>query len=168
MLDRLLDDRQLLAGQAEHAGDFLGRGRAAKLLGQPRARAAPLREQLDHVGRNADRLGRVDQRPLDRLLDPVAGVGREARAHGRIEAFDRAQQAEIALFDQVLQPQALAGVSAGDIDDEAEVGADHSVAGLRVALADGDGQVLLVVGREKRGLVDLAEIRFQRRLDSDE
>ena len=90
---------------------------------------------------------------------------REAGAHGRVEALDRPQQAEVALLDQVLQAQALAGVAAGDVDHQAQVGADHAVAGLGVALADGDGQFLLVVGREQRGLVDLAEVGLQRRLD---
>ena len=104
------------------------------------------------------------KRPLDRLLDPVAGVGREARADGRVEAFDRPQQAQVALLDQVLQAQALAGISAGDVDHQAEVGADHAVAGLRVAAADGHGQFVLVVGREQRGLVDLAEVGLQGRL----
>ena len=71
------------------------------------------------------------KRPLDRLLDPVAGVGAEAGAHGRVEALDRPQQAEIALFDQVLQAEPLAGVAAGDVDHQPQVGPDHAVAGLR-------------------------------------
>ena len=82
--------------------------------------------------------------------------------------FDRAEQAEVALLDQVLQAQALAGVAAGDVDHQAQVGADHAVAGLDVALADGDGQFLLVVGREQRRFVDLPQVRFQRRLDGRE
>ena len=35
--DRLLDDRQLLLRQAQHAGDLFGRRRAAQLFGQPGA-----------------------------------------------------------------------------------------------------------------------------------
>ena len=123
-----------LRGRPKHAGDFLGRGRAAQLLGQPAARPPPLRQQLDHVGGNADGLGRVDQRPLDRLLDPVAGIGGEAGAHGRVEAFHGPQQAQVAFFDQVLQAQALAGVAAGDVHHQAQIGADHAVAGLDVAV----------------------------------
>ena len=155
---------QLLAGQSQHAGDLFRRGRAAQFLGQPRARPPPLRQQLDHVGGNADRLGRVDQRPLDRLLDPVAGVGGEAGADRRVEALDRPEQAEVAFLDQVLQAQALAGIAAGDVDHQPQIGADHAVAGLGVAGADGHGQLVLVVGREQRGLVDLAEIGLQGRL----
>ena len=161
--DRFLDDRKLLPRQAEHAGDFFGRGRAAQLFGQSGAGTPPFREQFDHVGRNADRLGGIDQRSLDRLLDPIAGVGAEARAHGRVESFDRAQQAEVAFFDQVLQAQPFAGVAAGDIHHQPQIGAHHAIAGLDVAVADGNGQLVLLSGIEQRGFVDLAEIGFQRR-----
>ena len=65
---------------------------------------------------------------------PIAGV----------EAFDGPQQAEVALFDQVLQAEALAGVAAGDVDHQPQVGADHAVAGAGVAVADGHGQLVLV------------------------
>ena len=125
----------------------------------------PLAQQLDHVGRDADRLARVDQRPLDRLLDPVAGVGAEPGADGRVEALDGAQQAEVALLDQVLQAQALAGVAAGDVYHQPQVGADHAVAGGQVAVADADGEVAFVLRGQQRGLVDLAEVRLQRGLD---
>ncbi len=166
--DGLLDDRQLLAGQAQHAGDLFGRGRAAQFLGQAGRRPPPLREQLDHVGRNADGLGRVDQGPLDRLLDPIAGIGREARAHGRVEALHGAEQTQVSLFDQVLQAESLAGVAAGDVDHQPQVGADHAIAGLHVAAADGHGQFVLVVGREQGGLIDLPQVGFQGRLHGGE
>ena len=48
-----------------------------------------------------------------------------------VEALDGPEQAEVALLDQVLQRQALADVAAGDVDDQAQVGPDHPVAGLR-------------------------------------
>ena len=102
-------------------------------------------------------LAELIERPLDRLLDPVAGVGAEACAHRRIEPLDGAQQAEVSLFDQVLQAQPFAGVAAGDVDHKAQVGAHHAIAGLHVALADGDGQFLLLRGVEQGGFVDFAE-----------
>ena len=74
------------------------------------------------------------------------------------------EQSQVALLDQVLQAEPLAGVTAGDIDHQAEVGADHAVAGLVVAAADGDGQFVFIFGRKQRGLVDLAEIGLQRGL----
>ena len=167
-LDRLLDDRQLLLRQAEHAGDLFRRRRAAELFGQPRGGPPPLREQLDHVRRDADRLAGVDQCPLDRLLDPVAGVGAEPRAHRRVETFDGPQQAEVAFFDEVLQAEAFARVAAGDVHDEPQVGADHAVAGRAcrpgrccVASSFSSSRV------EQRRFVDLAEIGFQRRLNGE-
>ena len=99
----------------------------------------PLEEQLDHVGRDPDRLGRVDQSPLDRLLDPVAGIGAEPRAHRGVEPLDGAEQAEVPFLDQVLKRQALADIAAGDVDDQPEVGPDHPVAGLRYRPRRSDG-----------------------------
>src|SRR5262249_42757324 len=62
--------------------------------------------------------------------------------------------------------EAFADVSAGDVDDQAQVGADHLVTGLDVALlADAVRQLLLLGVGEQRRLVDLAEVRLQRRLD---
>ena len=147
-LDRLLDDRQLFLWQAEDAGDLFVRGASVEFFDQSGRGTPPLGKQLDHVCRDADRLARVDQRPLDRLLDPVAGVGTEACAHCRVEAFDRSQEAEVAFFDQVLQAEALARVAAGDVDDEPQVGTHHTVASCRVALADTPGQLFFFVGVE--------------------
>ena len=85
-----------------------------------------------------------------------------------VEAFHGAEQAQVSFFDEVLQAQSLAGIAAGDIDHQAQVGADHAIAGLHVAAADGHGQVVLVVGREQRGLVDLPQVGFQGRLHGGE
>ena len=125
----------------------------------------PFRQQLDHVRGNADRLARVDQRPLDRLLDPVAGVRAKPRAHRRVEPFDRPQQPEVALLDEILQRQPLAGVAAGDVHDQSQIGPHHAIASREVALADPRGQLALVGGGQQGGFVDFAQIRFQRRLD---
>ncbi len=116
--------------QVQALGDlFLGR-RPAQFFLQLGGRPPPLGQQFHHVGGDADRLGGVDQGPLDRLLDPVAGVGAEASVHRGVEPLDGAQQTEVAFLDEVLQAQPLAGVAAGDVDDQAQVGPDHLVAGL--------------------------------------
>ena len=164
-VDRLLDDRELLAGEPEAAGNLFRRRRAAERVEEPGRRPAPLREQLHHVGGNADRLAGVDQGPLDRLLDPVAGVGAEARADARVEALDGPKEPEVSLLDEVGERQATIGVAAGDVDDEAEIGADHVIAGLGIPLADRHRQFLLLVCRQKRRVVDLTEIGFERVLN---
>src|SRR5262249_35357692 len=163
--DRLLDDAQLLLRQVQTAGDLLVRGRPAQLILELGGRAPPFGEQLNHVGGNANRLGSIDESPPDRLLDAVAGVGAEARVHRRVEALDRAQQAEVAFLNEVLQAEALTGVAASNIDDQTQVSAHHLVAGFTVAVLDAVGQALLLVGAEERCFVDLTEVGFQRRLD---
>ena len=163
--DRLLDDVQLLLRQVQALGHFLLRGRTAQFFLELARRPPPLGQQLDHVGRDADRLGGVHQGPFDRLLDPERSIRAEAGVHRRVKALDGPQEAEVPLGDQVLEVEALADVAAGDVDDQAEVGADHAVAGLDVAQADLLGERFFLVSRQERRLVDLAQVGFQRRLD---
>ena len=122
-------------GKPEHAGDLFVGGRSAQFFAQPRRGTPPFAQQFHHVGGNANRLGAVDQCPLDRLLDPVTRIGAESRSDGRVEAFDGPQQPEIAFFDQVLQTESLSGVTAGDVNDQSQVCTNHSVAGHHVALS---------------------------------
>ena len=135
-------------------------GRPKRVL-QIRRHPPPLEEQLDHVGRDPDRLGGVDQGSLDRLLDPVAGIGAEARSHRGIKAFDGPQQAQVPFLDQVLKGQSLAYITSSDIDDQPKIGADHPIAGLIIALGDSMSQSLLLVGGQESHLVDLPEIGLQ-------
>src|SRR5262249_34651377 len=67
--------------------------------------------------------------PLNRLLDPPGGVGAEANALIGVEAFDGAEQADVALLDEIGQRHAATAVVLGDADDKAEVGPDHAFAG---------------------------------------
>src|SRR5262249_14344008 len=98
-------------------------------------------------------------------FDPVARVGTEAGSHRRIEALDSSQKSQISLFDQVLQSKAFAGVSASNVDDQPEVGANHSIASLYIAIADGDRKFLLLRCVQERRFIDFAKIGFERRLD---
>ena len=152
-------------GRPSRRGDFFVGGRSAELVLKLDRGLPPLGQQLHHVGRDANRLGRVHQRALDRLLDPVDGVGAEAGVHRGVEALDGAEQAEVAFFDQVLQAEALAGVGAGDVDDEAEIGADHVIAGHVVAGRNRLGEPLFLLRAEQRRAVDLGQVRVQRRLE---
>jgi hypothetical protein len=82
-----------------------------------------------------------------------------------IEPLDRAEQAEIAFFDQILKTEPFAGVAARDVDDEPEVGANHLIPGRGVAVFDSVCELLLLVGGKQGRLIDLAEIGLQGRLD---
>ena len=77
------------------------RRQAAELVFQLAHGVLELGHHLDHVGGDVDRLHAVDQRPLDRLLDPPGGVGAEAAAVLGVEAFDGFEQADVSFLDQV-------------------------------------------------------------------
>src|SRR5262249_29275068 len=70
----------------------------------------------------------------------------------------------VALFNQILEAQPLAGVAPGNVYHQPQVGPDHAIAGIAVARANAVGQLLLLLSAEERCLVDLAEVGFQRRL----
>ena len=57
----------------------------------------------------------------DGLADPPRGVGGELEALGVVELLDRADQAEVALLDEVEQRHATTHVALGDRHDESKV-----------------------------------------------
>ena len=113
---------------------------------------------LDHVGRHADGARLVGQGARDRLADPPGGVGRELVAPAVVELLDRADEAQVALLDEVEQRQPAAHVALGDRDHEAQVGLGELALGLHVAALDALGQRDFLYGREQRHLADLLEV----------
>ena len=83
--------------------DLIVVGLAADLGGELVGHAAHLRDAVDHVHRQADRLTIGGQRALDGLFDPPGGVSAELAAFVGIEAFDGLDQAEVAFADEVHQ-----------------------------------------------------------------
>src|SRR5262249_42933915 len=79
----------------------------------------------------------------------------------RVELPGGADQAEVPLADQVLDAQAPAGVLAGDLHHQPEVGPDHP--GPRLAVAPGDrlGHGPLLLPAEQRGAPDCVEADVQ-------
>ena len=117
----LLDLQHLLRRDVHFLGQLFGRGLAAQVLQQLALDAAELVDHLDHVHRNADGAGLVGHRAGDRLPDPPGGVGGELVTLCVVELFDRADQAEVALLDQVEERHTAARVALGQRDDETQV-----------------------------------------------
>ena len=137
-----------------------------------------------------DGAGLVGHGAGDRLADPPGGVGRELVALGVVELLDRADQAEVALLDQVQEQHAATGVALGQRDDEPEVGLEQVVlrppavlgdpvagrgasvgvdllAGVELLLGeqaglDALGELDLLLGVEQRDLADLLEVVLDR------
>ena len=79
-----------------------------------------------------------------------------------VELLDRADEAEVALLDQVEQRQPAAVVPLGDAHHEAQVGLDHGALGEHVARLDALGQGDLLRGRQERDTADLRKVGAHR------
>jgi hypothetical protein len=95
--------------------------------------------------------------PLQRLADPPGRVGGEAEALAPVELLDRAHEAEGPLLDEVDHVDATSLIPACPVHHEAQVGADHLLAGLFVALFDPLGQLGLLGGAEKWEATEIVE-----------
>src|SRR5262249_59635405 len=101
--------------------------------------------------------GLVGERARDGLPDPPRRVGRKPRAALGVEFFDRAQQAEVALLDEVWQRQPAIEIAPRDLHDQAQVRFDHSLLGRLVAGAHTARELVLLLPREQRDARDLRE-----------
>ena len=117
---------------------------------------------LEHVGGDADRALLVLHAALDRLADPVGGVGGELEAAAPVVLLGRADQPEDPLLDEVQQRQAVGRVALGDRDDQRQVGGDHPLLGGIVAVLDPLGELDLLGGGQQRMAADLAQEERQR------
>src|SRR5918911_352900 len=137
----LLDLLDLHAG---HGRDLVQLGLTLELHRELVADAADLARLRRDVGGQADGTGGVVEAALDRLADPQRGVRREAEALAPVELLGRADQAEHALLDEVVQGEAVALVPAGDRDDQAQGRVDEAILGHQVAALDALGQLDLL------------------------
>ena len=164
--DRGLADAQdlpdLAVGHAHLGGDLLGQRLAAHVLQQLALHADELVDLLDHVHRDADGAGLVGDGPGDGLPDPPGGVGGELVALAVVELLHRADEAQVALLDEVEEAHAVGVVALGDGDDQAQVGLGQLVLGPDVAPLDALGQRHLLLRGEELDPADLLEVHAHR------
>ena len=126
------------------------------------ARAHHPAHLLGDVDGEADRAALVGQRARDRLADPPRRVGRKLVAHPVVELLDRADQAEVALLDQVEQRHAGPRVVPRDRHHEAQVRLDQLPLRVLVACVLAPGELALFLARQQRPVADLADVEPQR------
>ena len=112
---------------AELGGDLVRLRVTAQLALEGATRTADLVELLDHVDGEAYDASLLRDAAGDRLTHPPGGVGRELVALGVVELLDRADQAGVALLDQVEHRHLGAAVLAGDRHHQPQVGLDEPV-----------------------------------------
>src|SRR6516162_3676245 len=113
-----------------------GGGLAAQVLKHLPLHPGQPADGLGHVHREADGAGLVGHGPGDRLPDPPGGIGGELVAPGVVEFLHAADQAEVALLDQVEEEHPAPGVPPGQRDDQAQVGLQQVVLGLPAVFGD--------------------------------
>ena len=112
--ETFMDLAHLLGADAHDLADLVRRGLAAQVLEQLALDAHELVDRLDHVHGDADGARLVGDGARDGLADPPRGVRRELVALRVVELLHRADQAEVALLDQVQEQHPAAHVALGD------------------------------------------------------
>ena len=145
-------------GQLHGLGELLDGRIAAELLRQRAIRAVQPLDHVHDVHGEADRAALVGDGARHGLADPPGGVGRELEALGVVELLDRADEAEVALLDEVEQRQAGRCIDLRDRDHEAEVALDQAALGGLVAEILETRELALLLGVEQRAVADLAHV----------
>ena len=132
----LLNLHDLLGGHVEFLRQFLGGRFTTQVLEHLALDTRKLVDDLDHVHRDADRTRLVRHRAGDRLTNPPGGVGRELVALRIIELFDGADEAQVALLDQVQELHTAPGVALGQRHNESKVRLEQVVLRLLTVLSE--------------------------------
>src|SRR6266542_5895390 len=145
---------------ATHAPrDFLDGRLAPQLLEQGTLHPDQAVDGLHHVDRDADGAGLVGDGPRDRLPDPPGGVGAEFEALLVVELLDRADEADVALLDEVQEAHAAADVLLGDADHQAQVRLGQTLASVDPLLDEPPGASLEGrIERQRRVVAELAQV----------
>ncbi len=115
---------------------------------------------FDHMDRQADGAGLVHDGPLYGLADPPSGIGGKTKAAFRVEFLYRADEAKVALFDEIQQHQAAVVVATGDLDHQSQVGLNHALAGGFVASQRTTSVIDFFFGGEQGGEANLPQIEL--------
>lgn len=107
--------------QIQFERDLLDLGLPAELALEGAAGRADLVQLLHHVHRQPDHSGLLRDTARDRLANPPGRICREFEALAVVELFDRADQARVALLDQIQQRHLRPAVATGDRDHQPQV-----------------------------------------------
>ena len=110
----------------------------------------------------ADRAALVGEGARHGLADPPGGVGGELEPELVVELLDRADQAHVALLDQIQERHAGLRVVAGDRHDEAQVALDQALLRGLVAEILAPGELALLGRGQQAPVADLPDVELER------
>src|SRR6185503_3115128 len=146
-----------------HAGrDLFVRGVASQLLEQRGGALADAVQRARAVERHAHDARLLGQRLQNGLANPPDRVRDELDALRLVEFVRGANEAEVALVDQIRERHALVLILLRDRHDEAQVGAHQLVQGFLLALADALRETDLLVAIDQRIDADVTQILIER------
>ncbi|MOA19781.1 hypothetical protein D3C78_1401860 [compost metagenome] len=131
-----------------------------ELLGQFASCTQVYVKFLDHMDGQANGTGLVHDRPFDGLPNPPSGVGRKTETPLRVELLDRANQPQIALFNQVQQRKPAIDITPGDFHHQTQVTFDHALAPRRIATLRQPRKMNLFLWRKQRRKTDFIEVQL--------
>ena len=147
----------LVHGHFQTLGDFLGAGIVTHLVQQLAGNLLDLVDGFDHMHGDADGTRLIGNGAGDRLTDPPGGVGGELKALGVVELFDRLDQTQITLLNQVKELHTAPHITLGDGNDQTQVGFAQALLGfftIRTAGLDLQRQIDFLLGGQQRHAAD--------------
>src|SRR3990170_1027145 len=125
LLADLLDLAHLRWSHLHLGCDLISRRLTSQVLEQLALDARQLVDRLDHVYRNTDRASLVCNCPRDRLTNPPGCISRELEPLRVVEFLDGANEAEVALLNEVEKRHTSPDVPFRDRHHESKVGLDE-------------------------------------------
>src|SRR5438094_1040 len=154
----------LFLGDVHAFGDLLHGRLAAELLEQRRRALPDAVQRPGAVERDAHDARLLGERLENRLADPPHRIRDELDPFRLVELVGGANQAEVALVDQIGERDTLILVLLRDRHHEPQVGAHQLVERLGIALLDPLRERHFLLTGDQRVLADLAEILVERSL----
>ena len=161
------DLTHLVNGHIDLVRDLVGSRLVAVLMEELTLYLLDLVDGLHHMDGDADGSRLIRDRARDRLSDPPCRVGGELEALGVVELFDRLDQSEVALLNQIEELHTSAEVALRDADNKTEVRFGKALSCRDIAVGDADREVDLLLGGKQRHLADVLEVHLDGVVDRD-
>src|SRR5262249_44678440 len=116
---------------------------------------------LRDMNRQTNGLGLIRECPLNQLLDPPRDISREMCSLCWLKALHATHEPDVAFADKVEKRQAKTFIIPRDLNHQAQVGFDHLLPRLFIAVLDTFSKRDFFVGRKQFHLTDLAQIQLK-------
>ena len=165
---RDLDDfAHLVLRNAHFLRNFLRQGFASIFLQQLAGYADQLIDGFHHVHGNANRARLIRDRARNRLANPPGRIGGKLIALAVIKLFNRLDQTQITLLNQIQKQHAAPHIALRDRYHQAEVRLAQALLGVFIALLHAAGEFDFFLCGQQRHLADFLQIHAHGIIDGN-